>query len=417
MNTRVLLSGFLVLIAFSAAHGAVKSPLLKANVATVIDSHSGGVGGVVVDQLGYVYVADFHEKVWRLNPVGNQLELYASGLYGASGNTFDKNGNLYQANYYGHSVTQISRSGALTQVLTENLDGPVGMVFDDEGNLLICSCNDQSIKKYAPDGIVTTFATSAHFNCPNGITKNDDGHFFVVSFSGSKIIEVTPEGESSVFADTEGSGVGHIVFLRGVFYATSFVDNKIYRITGDGTVSHFAGTGERSVKDGPVMDATFSSPNGIAADPTGSYLYVNDYIGDESANGIARTPFSIRRIELPRLHKIIEYKLDTESIDAAKLSYRAYKDDPAGSGEDTEDEINLLGWSYMTKKEYDNAIFTFEVNANSYPESWRVFSSLGAAYMRAEKKDLAVAALRKSLDLKPDNIKAIERLKELNGET
>jgi tetratricopeptide (TPR) repeat protein len=203
------------------------------------------------------------------------------------------------------------------------------------------------------------------------------------------------------------------VFSRGVFYATSFFDNKIYRITGDGTVSHFAGSGERIVKDGPVADAAFSSPNGIAVDPTGSYLYVNDYIGDASANGIARSPFSIRRIELPRLHEIIKHKLDTESTDAAKIAYRAYRDDSATSGEDTEDEINLLGWSYMSKSDYEKAIFTFEVNANSYPDSWRVYSSLGAAYMRAGENDLAISTLEKSLELKPDNIKAIERLKEL----
>jgi streptogramin lyase len=177
MKARVLLTGFLTLFVFAAAHGAAKSPILEANVTTVIGKHDGGVGGIVVDKLGYVYIADFHEKVWRLNPVNNELTLHASGLYGASGNTFDRNGNLYQASFFGHSISRISRSGVLAPVLAENLNGPVGMVFDKAGNLLICSCNDQSIKKLTPDGLVTTFATSAHFNCPNGITKNEDGDF------------------------------------------------------------------------------------------------------------------------------------------------------------------------------------------------------------------------------------------------
>ena len=244
---------------------------------------------------------------------------------------------------------------------------------------------------------------------------NDDGDFFVVSFSGSKIIKITPQGETSVFADTGGSGVGHIVHLRGVFYATSFFDNKIYRISGEGVVSEFAGSGERKVQDGPVANSMFSSPNGIAVDPTGSYLYVNDYIGDESDNGIARSPFSVRRIELPRLHKVVEYKLETESIEAAGIAYRAYKDDPRNAGEDTEDEINSLGWSYMSKSDYANAISTFELNANSYPGSWRVFSSLGAAYKRAGKRDLAIGTLEKSLELNPENTKATTRLEELGA--
>jgi sugar lactone lactonase YvrE len=417
MNFRILLAGFLAIFAFAAAHGATKPPISVATVTTVVERHKGGVGGLVVDQLGYVYIADFQENVWKLNPIGNELTLHASGLYGASGNVFDKNGNLYQGNFYGHSVSRISRAGQVTTVLAENLDGPVGMVFDSEGNLLICSCNDQSITKMTPDGSATTFATSADFSCPNGITMNDDGDFFVVSFSGSKIIKVTPQGDVSVFADTGGTGVGHIVYLRGVFYATSFYDNKIYRINGEGVVSEFAGSGERKVQDGPVANAMFSSPNGIAADPTGSFLYVNDYVGDESDKGIARTPFSVRRIELPRLHKVVEHKLETESIEAAEIAYRAYKDDPRNAGEDTEDEINRLGWSYMSKSNYANAISTFELNANSYPGSWRVFSSLGAAYKRAGKRDLAIGTLEKSLELNPENTKATTRLKELGAGT
>lgn len=417
MHTRVLLAGLFALFTVAGANGATQPPLLKANVTTVVASHKGGVGGVVTDQLGYVYIADFHEHVWRLNPVDNQLTRYATGLYGASGNTFDKNGNLYQGNFYGHSISRISRTGDVTSVATENLNGPVGMVFDEAGNLLICSCNDQSIKKLAPGGLVTDFATSADFSCPNGITKNNEGDFFVVSFSGSKIIKITPQGETSVFADTGGNGVGHIVFVRGVFYATSYPDNKIYRINANGDVSHFAGTGERRVKDGLVADAAFSNPNGIAVDPTGSFLYVNDYIGDESANGIATSPFSIRRIELPRLNAIVKHKLGTESIDAAKIAYRSYKNDAMNSGENTENEINNLGWSYMTKNDYEHAIFIFELNANSHPDSWRAFSSLGAAYQRAGKIDPAIDALKKSLELNPDNIKATSRLKELGVET
>jgi len=417
MIIRVVFSGFLALFALTGAHGAPTPPIAKAEVTTVIDRHNGGVGGLVVDQLGFLYIADFHENVWRYNPADQQVSPHAAGLYGASGNTFDKNGNLYQANFYGHSITRIARSGEQTTVAADNLDGPVGMVFDDAGNLMICSCNDQSIKKLAPDGLVTTFAKSAAFNCPNGITKNDAGDFFAVSFSGSKIIKITPGGETSVFADTGGSGVGHIVFVRGIFYATSFFDNKIYRITGAGEVSHFAGSGERNVKDGLVVDAEFSSPNGIAVDPTGSFLYVNDYIGDEASNGISRSPFSVRRIELPRLHKVLEHALDTDSLEAAQIAYQSYRDDPINSGEDTEDEINALGWSYMTKNDYENAVFTFEVNARSHPESWRVFSSLGAAYMRAGKNRLAIEVLENSLALNPENSRATARLKELNGES
>ena len=415
MNARGLLTVLLAVLAMAAAQGADGPPIHEASVTTVVKQHRGGVGGVVVDQLGFVYVADFHENVWRLDPANNELSLYSSGLYGASGNTFDRNGNLYQANFYGHSIQKISRSGEMSTVLTDGLNGPVGMVFDDAGNLMICSCNDQSIKKLTPEGSVTTFATSAEFNCPNGITRNDAGDFFVVSFSSPKIMKITPDGEISEFANTGGNGVGHIVLLRDVFYATSFVDNKIYRISADGSVSLFSGDGERSSTDGPVAEATFSSPNGIAADPTGNYLYINDYIGDQNAMGATRSPFSLRRIELPRLNKIMAFALESESRDAADVAYRSFKDDPASAGENTESEMNSLGWGYMSRNEFENAAYVFKLNAESYPDSWRAYSSLGASYMRVEERDLAISALKKSLELNPENVRATARLKELDA--
>lgn len=416
MYRKFLILCFLFCLGLSNAYGEDGRPLTKAHVLTVIESHDGGVGGVSIDQLGYVYIGDFHEHVWRLDPVSNQITSYFSGLYGASGNTFDRNGNLYHANFYGDSISRIARSGEVTTVLSEGLGGPVGIVFDADNNLLICNCSDQTIGKLTPDGKLSVFAKSDHFSCPNGITKNDQGDFFVVSFSSPKIIRITPDGEVSVFANTGGNGVGHIVFLRGVFFATSFIDNKIYRITGQGKVSLFSGTGERSVKDGVVEEAAFSNPNGIAADPTGRFLYINDYIGDESASGIAMSPFSVRRIELPRLHKIVAYELDNRSSDAAITAYESYRNDPANRGENTEAEINSLGWTYLLKNQYEKAVFIFELNATSYAESWSAFSSLGAAYLRYGKDKPAIKALRRSLELNPDNTRAAARLKKLGGD-
>jgi sugar lactone lactonase YvrE len=413
MRAKSIASVFPALLASVCSFAA---PVQQATVTTVIDNHHGGVGGVTSDQMGYIYVADFLENVWRLNPTDMSFGRYVSGSYGASGNTFDKNGNLYQANYFGQSIDRISRSGERTTVISEGLAGPVGMTFDANGSLFICDCNDQTIKKATPDGDVTTFATSDHFNCPNGITQNNVGEFFVVSFSGSKIVKVTPEGETSVFADTGGNGLGHITYLRGVFYATSFYDNKVYRITEDGAVTHFAGTGKREVRDGVALESAFSNPNGISADPTGTYLYINDKVSDENETESLAERFSIRRIELPRAGATVQYSLDNENASAATEAYRAHLADAANSGENTEPEMNTLGWSYLLKNDYDNSILVFELNVETYPNSWGAWSSLGAAFYRSDKRELAIKALEKSLELNPENKRAIVRLKALQGD-
>ena len=65
----------------------------------VINGHS--VGGVTVDAVGDLYVADFGDVVWKITPDGER-HVFASGFYGASGNAIDNEGNLLQSSFYGN---------------------------------------------------------------------------------------------------------------------------------------------------------------------------------------------------------------------------------------------------------------------------------------------------------------------------
>ena len=240
----------LLLLSLNSTAFAQHSPITEPLVTTVLVSHPGAVGGLLTDQLGYVYIADFADTVWRFNPHTKEMKPFATGFYGASGNTLDKNGDIYQASFYGNSISRISRAGEIVTVAADELNGPVGMVFNQANELLVCNCNDQTIKKIDLEGNVSDFAKSPDFNCPNGIAKDADDNIYVVSFSGSKIVKITPEGTASVFADSQGNGLGHIAMVNGVFYATSFNDNKVFRITSDGTLTLLAGNGTRGQKDG-----------------------------------------------------------------------------------------------------------------------------------------------------------------------
>ena len=74
----------------------------------VIEGHQ--VGGVTADMVGDLYVADFGETVWKITMEGER-RVFATGLYGSSGNAIDAQGNLLQANFYGDSLTKIDRKG------------------------------------------------------------------------------------------------------------------------------------------------------------------------------------------------------------------------------------------------------------------------------------------------------------------
>ena len=311
----------LLLLSLNSTAFAQHSPITEPLVTTVLVSHPGAVGGLLTDQLGYVYIADFADTVWRFNPHTKEMKPFATGFYGASGNTLDKNGNIYQASFYGNSISRISRAGEIVTVAADELNGPVGMVFNQANELLVCNCNDQTIKKI----------------------------------------------------DLEGNGT-------------------------------------RGQKDGAGLEAEFSNPNGIYADVTGRYLYINDYIGDPNASGADITPFSIRRIELPSLTRILDYKLEHDSIEAMKSAHHAYTTDTANAGENTMAGMNTLGWKYLSLNKPREAVALFELNVAANPDSWRVYSSMGAAYMKVEENEKAIAVLNRSLELNPQNSVARGRL-------
>ncbi len=415
MNSLLYLLPLSLLLIATSKAPAPDPPTTEPIVETLVESHAGWVGGLIVDSLGYVYIADFQETVWRLDPNTRKVEKWASGFYGASGIALDRHGNLYQANYWGHFVNKISRDGEVSVAVSEDLSGPVGLVFGEAGELFVCSCNDNTIRRADADGRVTNFAASEHFRCPNGITRDGDGNLYVVSFNAPKVVKISPDGETSVLADSGGAGLGHIAQLRGLFYATSYRDNKVYRFSRDGEIELFAGTGERAQRDGPGASAQFSNPNGIYADGTGTYLYINDYIGPTNASGTATTPYSIRRIEVPSLARILEHELRHGSIDGARTKHRSFRSNPIGASEDWRVPIDRLGTKLMGEELDAEARALFELNAETYADWWKAHSSLGAVLTKVGDNRAASSALRRALELNPEAPGVAERLEELDG--
>ena len=386
-------------------------------VYTVVDTLVGAVGGVAVDRIGTIYVADFGEHVWKIRPDGRH-ELFATGLYGASGNTLDPMGNLFQANFGGNYVTKIDRHGNQEVYVSEGLNGPVGITLDGDGMLYVNNCRGNTVSKVAPDRTVTPFAESPLFNCPNGITVGPDSNLYVVNFSDEKMLKVTPDGTVSEFATLPGGGNGHVTVARGDLYATSFRGQRIYRVSLDGEVTLVAGTGQRGEANGPGSEATFSWPNGIATGPTGDRLYVNDYL-NRFPPTVAEPPVplsSVRMIKLTSISDVMTQALRSEGIAAMEDAYRAFKENPATASLYTEVEVNRLGYVLMQQGRLDAAIAAFELNVESYPNSFNVYDSLAEAYLNDGQTDLAVQFYEKSLELNPGNTNATQMLEKLRSE-
>jgi sugar lactone lactonase YvrE len=278
-------------------------------VRTVTDTLVGGVGGVAVDRMGLIYVADFGEHVYKVHPDG-RAEIFAEGLYGASGNAIDSQGRLVQSNFYGNSVVRIDREGTVT-VLASELNGPVGIAVDSADNVTVTNCSGNSLSRISRDGKVTVFATSPLFNCPNGITRVSDGSFRVVNFANGKMLRVTANGVVSEFALVPGGGNGHVAQARGAFYVTAFQSHQLYRVDQAGVVTHVAGAAQLGEVDGTGPDARFTFPNGIAAGPAGDRLYINDFLnrGLPTAEAPPVPKSIVRQVTLPAFWQVLAAEL------------------------------------------------------------------------------------------------------------
>jgi tetratricopeptide (TPR) repeat protein len=81
------------------------------------------------------------------------------------------------------------------------------------------------------------------------------------------------------------------------------------------------------------------------------------------------------------------------------------------------DEISMdfLGSEWMNKGRVAEAIEVFKLNLEAFPESSGAFTSLGTAYLNNGEEELAASCFRKSIDMDPDNERAVHLLQELEG--
>lgn len=79
----------------------------------------------------------------------------------------------------------------------------------------------------------------------------------------------------------------------------------------------------------------------------------------------------------------------------------------------TEQQINALGYCYLSQKNLGAAIELFLFNVEIFPASSNVYDSLGEGYMMNGNYESAINNYMRSLELNPDNTNAVEMLKKI----
>ncbi len=250
----------------------------SAQQVTTLSSDSGIDDAMVLKDDGFLYGAQYTgSAVFRLSPDDWSSEEFASGFNSPNGMAFTSDGSLFMADQEGNRIYRILEDGT-SEVFINNFYSPSGMIKEpDSDTLVVTSYYGNRIVKIAPDGAVLTITTNDLLNGPVGLCYDDDGQLYVGNFNNRRIIKIHDDGQQELLVQPSGGGwLGFITYAKGYIYGTLFSQHKIFRTDLLGNDTIFLGSGP-GIMDGGPGEATFNGPNGIIASGSQDTLFVSDH--------------------------------------------------------------------------------------------------------------------------------------------
>lgn len=285
-----------------------------------------GPSGLACDAAGNLYVSDeSNNTIRKITPAGVVSTLAGtSGVRGSSDGTgpdaqfinpvgiaVDATGNVFVADKINLIVRKISPAGVVTTIAGApgdrgTADGSRnvarlfitgGAALDRAGNLFVAEWVNNTIRKIAPDGTVTTIAgqpgvygtadgvgTAATFMFPYALAFDSQQNLWVGDLIGS-LRKIAPDGTvTTVIPSSAGYlGIGCLAIdsTDAIYFATS---SAIRRRAPDGTITLIAGAASAvGSADGPAATARFNYPSGLAFDRAG-----NLFVADRNNNNVRK---------------------------------------------------------------------------------------------------------------------------------
>ena len=297
----------------------------------------------IVDRSGNVFVSDGVNRVIRKISTTGVVSLFA-GAFNLQGTVdgvgtlarfqqpmglaIDSADNIYVADQNASTIRMITPGGIVTTLagkgkVTGTDDGPgalarftspEGVTVDGAGNVYVCDTGNSTIRRIAPNGLVTTIAgiakqrgmvdgtnDVARFDTPRGIAMDGHGNIYVADSVNSAIRKLVIQGTNCIvttLAGTMGENgsvdatgpdarfhfpYGVACDPAGNVYTIDRNNTDLRKITPAGVVTTLAGVpGVQGSADGTGAAAQFYEPEELAVDGTGNIFVV------EHANNTVR---------------------------------------------------------------------------------------------------------------------------------
>jgi sugar lactone lactonase YvrE len=285
-----------------------------------------GLGTPLVAQINYATPYTFTLFAGTAASKGSVDGTGSAALFAEPyGMAVDSTGNLYVADKNNDEIRMITPAGVVTTIAGSPgivgttdatgsaalFNGPACVAVASGGVIYVSDTGNNTIRKIASGGVVTTFAgtagtsgstnatgTAASFNQPYGLAVDGSGNVFVADAENNMIREITSAGVVTTFAGSVNTGtangtgaaatfnlpVGIAIDGNGNLFVTDSGNNMIRKITSSGVVTTFAGApGAAGYADGIGPAARFNDPRGISIDGNG-----NLFVADSTNNTIRK---------------------------------------------------------------------------------------------------------------------------------
>ena len=257
---------------------------------------------MIFDSQGNLFGSNFAgNSVYKITPSG-ESSVFASGLANPNGLAFDSQGNLFIVEYSANIIHKYASDGTLIQSypVPDGFPSNIIKAFDSD-DMIFTNVSDQSINRLSADGTITKLFVGQPIDIPVGLTYDDMGNLYIGNYLNREIYKLVGDNVQYIATIPDSGTVfpylAFITYAKGSIWATNYGESKIYSVNQNrlNDVSIFSGS-ERGTMDGDYTEATYFFPAGIIYNAEEDALYVNQYF-----NGSVRKISNITDYERPKL--------------------------------------------------------------------------------------------------------------------